>query len=112
MKIYLARKHREIGVGRSAPVIREELAGGGVAYYFEGTEEERSSLINAGLLAGDGSELVVFGAVDPNIDFSSAKKEPDWPDEFQCPKHGNIHKKGSAAYFACLQPFLESKPKP
>lgn len=117
MKIYLNRKHRELGIGRPVPVIREEVEGG-IAYYFEGTEEERQMLIPLGLLA-EGPEPVDIQAAEDkkaSIDFSSAKQETETkelPAEFLCPKHGKIHnqKKNAAAYYNCLDLFLAQSKK-
>lgn len=114
MKIYLKRKHREIGVGRPAPVFREEIEGG-IAYYFEGTEEERQLMIPTGLLA-DGPDTVEIAAAEESkssIDFSSAKREADkpveMPDEYFCQRHKKTHsKKQPAAYFACFEANAKS----
>lgn len=115
MKIYLKRKHREIGVGRPAPVFSEEVEGG-IAYYFEGTEAERQLMIPTGLLS-DGPDPVEIAAAEESkasIDFSSAKRETadkpvEMPDEYFCRKHNKTHsKKQPAAYFACYETYAKS----
>lgn len=115
MKLYFKRRHRAISIqGRIVPVFSEEIEGG-LAYFIEGSEEDRQALMQTGLLADGAEPIVQIPAADDtkaSIDFSSAKREDkpiEMPDEYVCPKHRKVHsKKQPAAYFACYEAYAKS----